>query len=496
MMIAKEKNEKKATEVETLKKSSIAMPEDFKNQSSTSGYRTWWECGAKRLTRRSIVGSSDGTRQAMASEQQQTLRFAFKTPKTPTPGFLPPGTFFVRLSIRVFTSRPVSFPMHHLHATGLHATIARLVILGLNINDIPIVDGALHYQSLTELNAILRMLSTHAKCEVDAVLQDELLSFAQNEVLTKAAPADVAPAALAYLDRHLAARVYLVARTATAADYTLYAALHSVLSALKDAATKYPSVCRWFNFMQHSKVARSIQDPLSVVNFRLSSLEQFGAIEMTLDETGAAVAAAPVAAAAPAGDEKKKEEKKKEKKEEKPKEEKKKDEDDDESIGLTLADLYRFDMRVGKITKVENHPGADSLYVEEIDIGEKKLQVVSGLRKWVPLEQMQDRLVVLFVNLKPSAMRGVTSSGMVLCASTENAVEPILPPAGAVIGERITFAGASYATAPDAPVAPKKLHKLLKELSSSAEGVVQFKDVPFTVSAGSCTSTIKNAPVK
>ena len=31
-----------------------------------------------------------------------------------------------------------------------------------------------------------------------------------------------------------------------------------------------------------------------------------------------------------------------------------------------------LDIRVGQITKVEQHPNADSLYVEEIDLGEDK----------------------------------------------------------------------------------------------------------------------------
>lgn len=36
-----------------------------------------------------------------------------------------------------------------------------------------------------------------------------------------------------------------------------------------------------------------------------------------------------------------------------------------------------LDMRVGRIIKVEQHPNADSLYVEEIDLGEDKPRQVS-----------------------------------------------------------------------------------------------------------------------
>ena len=41
------------------------------------------------------------------------------------------------------------------------------------------------------------------------------------------------------------------------------------------------------------------------------------------------------------------------------------------------------------------------------------LQIVSGLVKFVPLDKMEDRRVVVLCNLKPAKMRGVLSSGMV-----------------------------------------------------------------------------------
>lgn len=52
--------------------------------------------------------------------------------------------------------------------------------------------------------------------------------------------------------------------------------------------------------------------------------------------------------------------------------------------------ITRLDIRVGLITKAQKHPDADSLYVEEIDVGESQPRtVVSGLVKYIPLEEMQ-----------------------------------------------------------------------------------------------------------
>ena len=55
-----------------------------------------------------------------------------------------------------------------------------------------------------------------------------------------------------------------------------------------------------------------------------------------------------------------------------------------------LVDITRLDIGVGVITKVQKHPDADSLYVEEIDVGEPTPRtVVSGLVKYISLEAMQ-----------------------------------------------------------------------------------------------------------
>jgi tRNA-binding EMAP/Myf-like protein len=43
--------------------------------------------------------------------------------------------------------------------------------------------------------------------------------------------------------------------------------------------------------------------------------------------------------------------------------------------------------------------------------------VVSGLVKHIPEAEMQQRRVVVVANLKPAAMRGITSQAMVLAAT-------------------------------------------------------------------------------
>lgn len=49
-----------------------------------------------------------------------------------------------------------------------------------------------------------------------------------------------------------------------------------------------------------------------------------------------------------------------------------------------------LDIRVGRIVKVWRHPEADSLYVEEVDVGEAEPRTIcSGLVNYIPIEHLQ-----------------------------------------------------------------------------------------------------------
>lgn len=89
-----------------------------------------------------------------------------------------------------------------------------------------------------------------------------------------------------------------------------------------------------------------------------------------------------------------------------------------EAGGAPVSDLSKCRIVVGKIVQVEQHPEADALYVEKIDIGEAQpRQVVSGLVKHIPIEQMQDARVVVLANLKANKLRGVESQAMAVTAT-------------------------------------------------------------------------------
>ncbi|KAL8041807.1 hypothetical protein ABFX02_09G007800 [Erythranthe guttata] len=160
--------------------------------------------------------------------------------------------------------------------------------------------------------------------------------------------------------------------------------------------------------------------------------------------------------------------------------------------------ISRLDIRVGLITKAQKHPDADSLYVEEIDVGEAQPRtVVSGLVKYIPLEEMQNRKVCVLCNLKPAAMRGIKSQAMVLAASNNDHTKLVEPPQGAVVGERVTFQG--FEGLPDDVLNPKKKvwETLQVDLLTDKELVACYKDLPFTTSAGVCkVSSISEGTIR
>lgn len=83
--------------------------------------------------------------------------------------------------------------------------------------------------------------------------------------------------------------------------------------------------------------------------------------------------------------------------------------------------IESIEIRIGKIIEIGKHPEADSLYVEKVDLGEPSgpRTIVSGLVEYCTSEFLLNRNVVVLCNLKPRALKGITSQGMLLCSSNK-----------------------------------------------------------------------------
>ncbi|KAG0326209.1 hypothetical protein BGZ99_009916 [Dissophora globulifera] len=161
--------------------------------------------------------------------------------------------------------------------------------------------------------------------------------------------------------------------------------------------------------------------------------------------------------------------------------------------------IDKLDIRVGIVRSVARHPDAESLYIEQVDVGDKEGDVhkesrtiVSGLVRHVPQEYLEGRAVIVVGNMKPSKLRGVISEGMLLCAMEQDLngvvtkVGLLEPAEGSQAGDKVTFEGyTDEGTIPAPVLTPKrKWFEKTQVHFSVKDGVAYYKGSPFRTVKG------------
>ncbi|KAK4527544.1 hypothetical protein GAYE_SCF41G5467 [Galdieria yellowstonensis] len=165
---------------------------------------------------------------------------------------------------------------------------------------------------------------------------------------------------------------------------------------------------------------------------------------------------------------------------------------------VPFQDASVLELRVGKILSCKKHPNADTLLVEEIDIGEDSPRtIVSGLVKYYQPEELISRKVVVVCNLKPKKMRGVESKGMLLCGSTKDKskVEPLSPPENAQIGELVSFQGCDMKPTESGNQASKSFERVVAFLKTDSKGIALLENRQLLTSQGPCSCSIVDGNV-
>ncbi|MGE0582248.1 MAG: methionine--tRNA ligase [Steroidobacteraceae bacterium] len=106
-----------------------------------------------------------------------------------------------------------------------------------------------------------------------------------------------------------------------------------------------------------------------------------------------------------------------------------------------IKDFAKLDLRVAKVASASAVEGSDKLLRLELDLGERRCTVFSGIRSAYEPAQLEGRLVLMVANLAPRKMRFGTSEGMVLCASGRDDSQGLFllsPDSGAVPGMKVT----------------------------------------------------------
>ena len=83
---------------------------------------------------------------------------------------------------------------------------------------------------------------------------------------------------------------------------------------------------------------------------------------------------------------------------------------------ITYDDFAKLQFQVGEIIACEEVPKSKKLLCSKVRIGSQVKQIVSGIKAHYTPEEMVGKKVMVLVNLKPAALAGVVSEGMLLCA--------------------------------------------------------------------------------
>jgi methionyl-tRNA synthetase len=105
---------------------------------------------------------------------------------------------------------------------------------------------------------------------------------------------------------------------------------------------------------------------------------------------------------------------------------------------IDINDFGKLDLRVAKILKVDEVPGADKLLQLTLDLGFTQRNVFAGIKSAYRPADLEGRMTVMVANLKPRKMKFGLSEGMVLAAGPGGSDIFILSPdQGAKPGQRV-----------------------------------------------------------
>ena len=82
---------------------------------------------------------------------------------------------------------------------------------------------------------------------------------------------------------------------------------------------------------------------------------------------------------------------------------------------ISIDDFDKVEIKVGQVLSVEAVEGSSKLLKFQMDFGDEKRQILSGMRKFYPdFEELVGKKILAVTNLKPRKMMGMESQGMLL----------------------------------------------------------------------------------
>lgn len=95
---------------------------------------------------------------------------------------------------------------------------------------------------------------------------------------------------------------------------------------------------------------------------------------------------------------------------------------------ITFDDFMSMQLQVGEIVSCEEVKKSRKLLCSQVKVGNKTMQIVSGIKADYTPEEMVGKKVMVLVNLKPAKLAGLLSEGMLLCAEDQDGKLALMVP--------------------------------------------------------------------
>lgn len=93
---------------------------------------------------------------------------------------------------------------------------------------------------------------------------------------------------------------------------------------------------------------------------------------------------------------------------------------------VDISEFAKLELLVARVISAEKHPNADKLLKLQVDTGNGQRQIVAGIAKHYQPEELVGRNIIIVANLKPAALRGEVSQGMLLAATSADGTVEIV----------------------------------------------------------------------
>ena len=104
---------------------------------------------------------------------------------------------------------------------------------------------------------------------------------------------------------------------------------------------------------------------------------------------------------------------------------------------ISFDNFTKLDIRVGRVHDVETVTGSKKLIKIMIDIGGETRQCVAGIGSQYQPDELQDKQVIVIMNLAPRKIFGIESQVMLLAAVDGDIVSLLQPDKKTSVGAKV-----------------------------------------------------------